>query len=269
MGKNINCQFIKFENDENSNVDPNCSTDSESFVITKGFGTKNLNKTVNPSSNQPEKKVDSRKTNGIIMVDRDPYGTNEPIFSKKKHQFKPGVTVLVGCNGTGKTTMLETIKSTVKKKNIPCLSYNNLVDGGHNSRSAHLFHQNFEIAATLMMSSEGEEITINIGQTAAKIGAFVRKNRGAPEMWLLFDAIDSGLSVDNIVDIKENLFQVILEDNPDTDVYIVVSANEYEMCREQECYDVAAGKYVRFKTYESYRKFVLKSRERKDQRGKY
>ena len=86
------------------------------------------------------------------------------------------------------------------------------------------------------------------------------------ERWILLDAIDSGLSVDNIVDIKEYLFKTILEDAGDTTVRILVSANEYEICRNEQCMDVHTGKYRTFKGYESYRKFILKSREIKNKR---
>ena len=87
------------------------------------------------------------------------------------------------------------------------------------------------------------------------------------ERWILLDAIDSGLSVDNIVDIKEYLFKTILEDAGDQVVVrIIISANEYEICRNEQCMDVHTGKYRTFKGYESYRKFILKSREIKDKR---
>ena len=85
-------------------------------------------------------------------------------------------------------------------------------------------------------------------------------------MWIFFDAIDSGLSVDNVVDVKECLFKTIFDDNPNTDVYIIVSANEYELARDESCFDVYNGKYIKFKDYEDYRNFILKTRKIKDKR---
>ena len=196
----------------------------------------------------------------------DPYYTGEKIFTKKEFIFNPGVTVLVGCNGTGKTTLLHHIKEALRKECVPCMDYNNLSNGGSSATSAAMFHNDIELAAALMTSSEGEQIYINLGTAAQKIGGFVRNNKGAKELWLLFDAIDSGLSVDNILEVKEYLFQTIIDDNPNSDVYIIVSANEYEMCRGENCFDVRTGKYVAFKTYEAYRKFIIKSREKKDAR---
>ena len=87
------------------------------------------------------------------------------------------------------------------------------------------------------------------------------------ERWILLDAVDSGLSVDNIVDIKEDLFKTILEYNFGNEIYIIVSANEYEMARGEKCFDVYNGKYVEFKDYEEYRDFIVESKEWKHQRS--
>lgn len=50
------------------------------------------------------------------------------------------------------------------------------------------------------------------------------------------------------------------------ELYIVVSANAYELAAGENCFDVIGGKYVRFGGYDEYRKFVLKSRKEKDKR---
>ena len=74
------------------------------------------------------------------------------------------------------------------------------------------------------------------------------------------------MSVDNIVDIKEQLFKTILKYNYGNEIYIIISANEYEMARDEQCFDVYNGKYVKFTDYEEYRDFILQSREWKNQR---
>jgi hypothetical protein len=86
------------------------------------------------------------------------------------------------------------------------------------------------------------------------------------ERWILLDAIDSGLSVDNIVKLKEELFKTILEYNEGNEIYIIVSANEYEMARQEQCFDVYNGKYITFNDYEEYRQFILETNEIKLQR---
>ena len=84
----------------------------------------------------------------------------------------------------------------------------------------------------------------------------------------LFDALDSGLSIDAISEMKTDLFQFVIEQNPDKDVYIIVSANGYEFANGERCYDVANCKEITFKDYDDYRKFILKSKEQKNKRNK-
>ena len=64
------------------------------------------------------------------------------------------------------------------------------------------------------------------------------------------------------------MFNVILEYNFGNEIYIVVSANEYEMASGEQCFDVYNGKYVKFKDYEDYRNLVMETREIKDARYK-
>ena len=200
-----------------------------------------------------------------FRIDRNPYD-DVALYKKANITLIPGITVLVGCNGSGKTTLLRIIKDKLEKSNTPVLSYNNLSDGGGNAQSSAHFHGQMKLLATLVCSSEGEQIRINIGQLARRIGIFVRDNPNAPELWILFDAVDSGFSVDNIDEIKTSLFNLIIDNNPNSDVYIVVSANEYEMCREENCFDVINGKYIRFADYEEYRNFILYTRKQKEKR---
>ena len=228
-----------------------------------------------------------------FTLERDYYDEGFNLYKKKTITIKPGVTVLVGCNGIGKSTLLSQIKDSLKKDNVPCISFDNLKDGGSHSISEAGFYGNFGFMATAMCSSEGENILMNITNLAARLGKFVKDGEDPKgkkytqlarsiaklngeeieeseipkERWILLDAVDSGLSVDNIVDIKEQLFKTILEYNYGNEIYIVISANEYEMARGEQCFDVYNGKYVTFKDYEEYRNLVLQSKEWKNQRS--
>lgn len=200
---------------------------------------------------------------------RAPYDKGDNIYDKATFTFEPGVSVLVGCNGSGKTTLLNHIEREVEKdENSIVVAFNNLHDGGSYSISKDIFLDNIAMAATKMCSSEGETISQNIGSVAAKIGRTVRVNKdNTKDLFILFDAIDSGLSIDNIEKTKNDLFNVILKDCAGKrDVYIICSANEYELCNGQKCFDVQGVKYKEFKDYEDYRKFIIKSREKKDGR---
>lgn len=200
------------------------------------------------------------------LDDKDPndYGFN--IYNTRKFTFEPGISVLIGCNGYGKSTMLTVLKSLLRDKNIPCISFDNLRDGGSNARSRAAAFNNFTFVATSMCSSEGENIIMNVGNLARHIGDDLReKYFDASEIWILLDAVDSGLSIDNVIELKE-FFKLVIDTNPNKDIYIIVSANEYEMAHDQKCFDVYTGKYRCIRTYHEYKKFILRSRDLKNKR---
>ena len=171
-------------------------------------------------------------------IPTNPYehGDSGKIYMKSDVVIKSGITVLVGCNGSGKTTFLNLIEDTLKQdSDAAVLHYDNLHEGGDRAKESAGWHDNLSLLATLIQSSEGEQIVTNLGNTARKIGAFVRKYaNNHKEIWVLLDALDSGLSVDNIDSDKTDLFDIIIEDfkqRESCDIYIIVSANSYEFCR--------------------------------------
>ena len=228
-----------------------------------------------------------------IKTWRDPYGEGFNICKKREIEIEPGLTVLVGCNGAGKTTMLHNVAEELKNENIPVFQFDNTRDGGFYSIDESIATGNYSFGATAMCSSEGENINMNLGKSAAKWRRFietgddgdrtrrlvkaVRKANGEEddekeipnERWILLDAVDSGFSVDNVVEMKD-LFRLVMDDAAakGIELYIVVSANEYELAAGEACFDVIGGKYVRFGGYDEYREFVLKTRKEKDKRYK-
>lgn len=202
---------------------------------------------------------------------RDPYMDNDFIFEKSDIEIKPGVTVLVGCNGSGKSSLLKQIIYRLKNAGIPFEKFDYKNDGGRKMREQFLFQDEIAAFATAISGSEGEEIVVNMMKIAAKLGSSFNRvsDSGGKEFWILLDAIDSGLSVDNILDIKEHLFDTIFKNSKDMEIYIVVSANSYEMCRQMNCFDVIKGEYVTFKDYEDYRNFIMETRKIKEKRCSY
>ena len=194
------------------------------------------------------------------------YGDDSFKMFKEIVTLKPGLTVLVGCNGAGKTTFLKQINRKLENKEIPVIFHSNMSDGERTLRSSAISRGDFNTFARTMMSSEGENIVNVLENVATKMGMLSKNNRDAKEMWILLDAIDSGLSIDNIIELKENLIQTVIEFEKDKDVYFVISANGYELARGENCFDVSTGKYIKFNDYEEYRDFILKSREKKNLR---
>lgn len=225
---------------------------------------------------------------------RDPYDAGFTTTKPKQVSFQPGLTVLVGCNGAGKSTLLMNIKEEVAEQKLPCHSYDNLVDGG-NHLGAILGGYGEEgddlaLGVSLFMSSEGEEIKGNITRESRLYKSFLElgyynnrdyklrrifKDKDENEKIisnvriLLFDAVDSGMSVDAVIEIKA-LFDTMMQDaaKMGIELYLIISANEYELARGSQCFDVNTGKYLTFADYEEYRDFIIKSRMKKEVRNK-
>ena len=205
-----------------------------------------------------------------FSIIRDYYKKKDYLYSKKNIEIEPGLTILVGCNGSGKTTLLNQIKDLCKKFNIPYYSFDNLKDGGNEARSKASFDGDFSFLAQSLCSSAGENINLNINNCASKIGYFVYKNSNADKIFILLDAIDSGLSLDYVIEIKECLFKLIIEDTSKKGIetYIIVSANEYEMARNEKCFCIPDMCYKTFNNYDEYRNFIIQSRNKKNKRYK-
>lgn len=206
-----------------------------------------------------------------FKIIQDYYDNKEKIYSKTFVTLNDGLTVLVGCNGIGKTTLLHQIKDKCNENNIPCLSFDNLKDGGRNAREKAMFMDDINFVATSLCSSEGENINNNVGRFAEKLGRFVRSNYNSKEIFILLDALDSGLSVDFVLEVKEYLFNTIIEDcsSHDISIYLIVSANEYEMARNEQCLDTPNLAYISFKDYDEYRNYIIKTRKIKNKRYQY
>lgn len=202
-----------------------------------------------------------------LHLNKDFYCIGYDLYKKDIVDLKPGLTVLVGCNGSGKSTLLHQLKETAKEMQIPEIYYNNLRDGQNNAMDYALnVSGDMALLAKLATSSEGEQIYTNFETFAKKIGRFMRElESGKKEVFILLDAIDSGLSIDTIEELK-SFFDFIQKEEKKNghDVYIVISSNEYELCEGSQCLVIPEMEYKTFSDYKDYKKAILDSREYKD-----
>lgn len=225
----------------------------------------------------------------VLDTWRNPYEEGWSVCRRKQIEIQEGLTVLVGCNGFGKSTTLLNLRESLRNNKIPCFYHDNQLDGEN------AFHQAFSqgqlsFISSFWTASEGERIYMNVNQIAAQLKEFVQTGETAKskkdkrwhqifgekdeeivsdERFLLLDAIDSGFSIDNVVELKDVL-HLVIDDAQKNGIalYIIVSANEYELAAGEQCLDVSSGKYISFKDYNDYRQFILNSRKKKEKRYK-
>ena len=202
-----------------------------------------------------------------FKLNKDYYDEGVELFNKTEIEFNPGLTVLVGCNGAGKSTLINHLRYNLSLNDIPHLKYDNLVNGGNIAREDAMKIGDMKKVILLSTSSEGENILINFGDFIEKVGRKVKWciENNEKELWILCDAVDSGFSIDNIIQFK-SVCSLILKDAKNLDVYIIAAANSYEMANSENCLDVYNGKYRTFKSYNTYKNFILKSAEVKMKR---
>ncbi|MCD8082887.1 MAG: hypothetical protein LUE86_05010 [Clostridiales bacterium] len=204
-----------------------------------------------------------------FTIRRDCYEEGVNFFRYRKLTIEPGVTVLTGCNGAGKSTLITLMKEELDRAGIKYTSYDNMRNGGVYAMTHYAYLNDLASVSNVFSSSEGESLIYNFGQKLMAIGKYIRAHANT-DQWIFIDAVDSGLSIDNMAQVKA-LFQSILsgEDIPGGligDTYIILSTNSYEFAENARCLDVISGKTRTFRSYSTYRKYILNSAEKKQER---
>ena len=166
------------------------------------------------------------------------------------------MNVIIGRNGLGKSTFCHELKEFCDKNKIKCYNYDNYKQGGNKAQQSYGFYGDFKSLASTMFHSEGEQIFYNFGQQLRKIGSFVKTNIEEKQLVIILDALDSGLDVEGIGQIN-NVCDLIVKDNPDKDIYIVATANNYALIHNNHCINIKDGKEYTFTKFEDYRDFIL------------
>lgn len=204
-----------------------------------------------------------------LKLKQCPYEDDNKIFKKKitEFTFEDGINVLVGCNGSGKSTVLRELDRWARHNDIPSYYYDARNAQRDLSNQYYFERDYFEYVHSFMKKremSEGEVIYDDLARLAVKLGNFVRDNADHERVILLFDSLDSGWSIDNIVEFKDFLTNTVMNTVVDQETYIVIAANMYEFTIGCKYIDVQTGKLVDFLDYESYKQFVISTKVSKE-----
>ena len=208
-----------------------------------------------------------------ITIELDKYDNDGAILYKTdKIEFNPGVTILVGCNGSGKTTLMNQIdrKHHYSNSNIIsniftcCDTYKEMDRMMYDPRS---YDYSMDKVATMICSSEGERIAIGLTSAFDWMWAQCR-NSEIHSIFMLLDSLDSGLDVSNLRMIYNVIEESvgIAKNDFSTDLYVIISANDYALVENHKCLDIYTGETITFKDFNEYSEFAMKSTEIKEKR---
>lgn len=223
----------------------------------------------------------------IFKIHKNPYDEKKNIYTKAHLELEPNnIYCFTGCNGSGKSTLIREITD-----NNLCNKANEIKPDFYAKAFGELFAKNkklypikyirfdkkvevsnsendyFMNAMRVSFSSTGEGIMDRFGNILSVIGSVVRQLKKDNTLFIFIDDADAGTSLDNISQIIDVL-DLIKNDLEKKEItyYIILTANSFELCRNYECIDVNTFAHKTFKRYETYKKYVLKSRERKNKR---
>lgn len=228
----------------------------------------------------------------ISNITRDPYYEEEYLFENDHLTLTDQVTVFVGPNGYGKTTLVTMLKEALERdgavsfsnnpharsiarafelvkadesaKNrasIGFISYDSHADDHTNSISASLVNNNMQQLLLRRESSEGENNLISLADLFDNAQAVANENPDLEHLIIFVDGIDSGLSVDKIDFIVRNLdlkIKQVESQNPDLNVALVFTANHYEMVRNLPTIDPITFETINYSDYEEFRSDMIK-----------
>lgn len=204
-----------------------------------------------------------------FTVNTKPYDDFK-LYQRKNFSVVPGINSLVGCNGSGKSTLIDLyIIPQLRKQHIEYYKYNDRREGGSYLMDAMLnVYGDMDGLAQMFMSSEGERIVCGLVRVIQALPRFFKENKDKPA-FLILDAIDSGMSVDEISEIKDVFLDTIIPDAKErygVDLYIIIAANNYEWCNDSRIHNINVqnGKVLTINSYDEYKAIIYNSRKVKD-----
>lgn len=221
----------------------------------------------------PNREVIGDKSVGIdqelkIHANTKPYDKFK-LYTRKNFTFLPGLNNLVGCNGSGKTTLLDIyLLPYLRENKIPYIRWNDRRYGGSNLMDKMLnFDNDMDGLVAMALSSEGEQISYGLISVFKDIGRSFRQYKDQAVV-ILLDAIDSGMSVDEIIEIRSCILDVVIPDaqSQGATPYFILATNNYEWCNDDRInnINISNGQRLFIHSYEEYKDIILNSRELKN-----
>ena len=179
---------------------------------------------------------------------------------------KNNITIVVGRNGYGKSSLLSGIDAAFKNNpNVLVVHWSDNEYGRGNAMDTLLWNDDIEGLASMAFHSEGQKMRESFGRFfLAKVGSAVRRinpEDGIDTAFLLVDQLDSGLDVHQINLVKQIFRDTIIPDMKSRGikkVYVVMTANSYEMVRGEECIDPITRMHFKFDCAEDFNAYIDK-----------
>lgn len=162
--------------------------------------------------------------------------------------FNSKITILLGKNGDGKTTLLRSIGDNTEDE-----YYSFFVEASQDINKNASMHLAFDPThLSNMFTSEGERKIYSIGSALGKIGSAVAKSE--KELIILLDEVDSGLSPDRLKEFADFFSEVLAKEDKVKKIFI--AANSYELASlfkgKADFLWVETQEFVEVTTYEKF-----------------
>ena len=236
------------------------------------------------------KNLTLKNPNVINDITRDPYYCDDYMFEKDTLTLTQKVNIFVGPNGYGKTTLLRMMKEALENQGavsfsnnaysrdvskafrnllssdsmvddedtatLGFISYDSHADDHTNTMSSTLVNKDLAQFALRSESSEGQNNLYSMMDLFNNAKAVAKKHQNLEQLIIFVDGIDSGLSVDMIDLIVRTLdvkIKQVEDQNPNLEVAMIFTTNNYEMVRGLDVIDPITFESIHYENYEDFR----------------